>query len=325
MAGSQLDAYLAQLAKNEAAKKQGFGVSETVIPGGITVTGAPQPAAQPPTQSPSYLADPDAWINQYYGDGYSRDAGATTIGSDGKTTISHTKMTPETHPWAFIGSNEADVNGRVYGSGTTRTGTGYTAGRQASEAERQASYDANNYYRNGNEGLDPALLEAMTRYITPGQTPGDQYTNQYGTYTQQHAIIDERRKALGLDPWVEVASQFSGVDQQGNPVNYTNQDSLWGNRGPGMQVSRETAKALGYGGGGGASGYGGPTPEGRKNPDWKSQLPTGTGATPENRGWANSGQFIDRSTVAGDYGNQTVGSPAMAALKAAMMGGGFGK
>lgn len=323
--------YLAQQEAKKNSQPQDFGVTETTIPGGVSMTGA-QPAQQPAqqnTQQPtSYTTNPDAWVNQYY-EGYDPNAGLTTIGSNGSTTISHKKTSPETHPWLYINPGEVDVNGRIYHNSDgsplnyAQTGTGYTAGRQATEQERQASYDSNNYFKTG-EGLDPRLLEAMTRYITPGQTPGNEFSNQFGKYTQQHAIMDPNRIALGLDPWVEIASRFSGTDQEGNPVNYNNSSSLWGNRGPGFHGGLPGNVFERPGG----SGYSGPTPAGRNDPDWMSKLPeseripasqSGSGG----RAWGNLGSFIDRSTGPGDYGevvNGTqTGNPGMAALKAAMM------
>lgn len=176
----------------------------------------------------SYLQDPEAWILENYGAEY-LNGGVKTVGSNGGTTITHNKRTPETHPWLFIDPTQADVNGRIYDTGPVQSGTGISAGRQATDAERQASYASNNYYKNGGKGLDPALMRDMTRYITPGQTPGNQFRNQYGTYTQQHARFDQARADAGLDPWVREASRYSGKDQQGNSLNYVNaKPGQWG-------------------------------------------------------------------------------------------------
>lgn len=176
----------------------------------------------------SYLQDPEAWIRENYPE-YLGTQGVQTVGSNGGTTITHNKRTPETHPWLFIDPTQADVNGRIYDTGPVQSGTGISAGRQATDAERKASYDSNNYYRNGGRGLDPSLMQGMTRYITPGQRPGNTYRNQYGTYTQQHARFDQARADAGLDPWVREASRYSGRDQQGNALDYVNARSgQWG-------------------------------------------------------------------------------------------------
>lgn len=256
---------------------------EPLPPGGVTITGS-----QPPAQSGSggsgaanYLANPGAWIQQNYGDGYSQGAGAKTVMQGNGVTMTHNKMTPETHPWAFINPGQVDVNGKIYGNSAIRTPTGYQAGRQATDAERQASYSANNYFKNGGKGLDPRLMQGMTRTFAPGQKPGDQYRNQYGTYTQQHAIIDPARAAAGQDPWTEIRSSFSGKDQQGGAVNYGNQASQWGNRGPGLSGRAETqalAQALR---GGNAAGLGQYSGTGAPPPTPPGTLP-GNGALPGN-------------------------------------------
>lgn len=187
----------------------------------------------------------DEFIAQNYA-GYDPRGGVTTtmgggVDANGRRmpTVTHTKRTPETHPWLFINPGEVDVNGRIYGEGTTRTDTGYTAGRQASDAERQASYAKNNFFTNGQKGMDPRLMAGMNRT----NPRSNQFTNQYGTYTRQHAYNDPARAAAGLDPWTEARSTFQGKDQQGAPINYSNQTSLWGNRGPGFQGGPHTALA----------------------------------------------------------------------------------
>lgn len=241
----------------------------------------------------SYLLDPEAWIQQNYGEGYSNE-GVKTVGSNGGVTITHNKRTPETHPWLFIDPTQADVNGRIYDTGPVQSGTGISAGRQASDAERQASYASNNYYKNGGKGLDPALMRGMTRYITPGQTPGNTYRNQYGQYTQQHARYDDARARAGLDPWVREASRFSGKDQQGNALNYINARSgQWGD---------STTGGASFPGVG-STGVQGPNYAGL--PSGFSQLFGGpnTGATPPQTGGAGVGSGGGQPPVKGG-GNQ---------------------
>ena len=180
----------------------------------------------------NYSTDPNAWVAENYGPGYSADGGVKKVmGGKNGITMTHTRSTPETHPWLYMNSDQADTNGIIYGDSATRTDTGYEGGRMASPSERQASYDSNNYYRNGGQGLDPALMQGMTQYGTRGKD----FSNQYGTYTAQHATIDQARNRAGLDPWMEQASRFSGRNQQGAPTNYQNQSGVWGNRGPGFQ------------------------------------------------------------------------------------------
>jgi len=168
------------------------------------------------------------FAKQYYPE-YDPNGGVVTSKTSGGMTFSNKKMTPETNPWAFINPGEVDVNGRINGQVPSRTGTGYESGRSASPEEIAASTAKNNYFKNGGKGLDPRLMAGMKR----NDFRSNQYRNQYGTYNQQHATIDQARKAQGLDPWMEQRSSFQGKGLDGKPVNYANQGSVWGNRGPG--------------------------------------------------------------------------------------------
>jgi len=148
------------------------GITASVTNPTAQTPGVPQNYNQPQPTGASYLANPTAWIRENYGAQYlnadgTMNRGVKTVrtGANGISMTSYRK-TPETHPWEFMGNQQADVNGQIYGEGPgVNTGTGYEGGRQASAAERQASYDSNNYYRNGNQGLDPGLMSGMTRNV----------------------------------------------------------------------------------------------------------------------------------------------------------------
>jgi hypothetical protein len=213
----------------------------------------------------NYLSNPDAWILANYGPGYSQDGGVTSIGTSANggrqpITMTNKKMTPETHPWAFGGTGDVDVNGIIYGNNTGEM-------RQASDAERKASYDSRNFNRNGGKGLDPALMKGMTRRMGQGNNT---YGNEFGRYTQQRETYNPITKK-----WTQHPSTFTGKDAQGNDVN-------WANTAPGQygdgSVRTPNFADSGFNlyGGGGA---GGPAPAGGGGgvPGGPVPLPPGNG------------------------------------------------
>jgi hypothetical protein len=206
-------------------------------------TGQMQTDAQANTQYDASGSSKD-WIDQNMA-GYGFGGGVQTVTGGGidpatgrtRPTMSHTAMTPETHPWAFGGPRgvaPVDPKGMSFynadGSqvGGQMTSSGYTGGRQVSPEEQKAYFDSINYFKNGGVGLDPRLMAGMTRTDPMSKT----YSNQYGTYTGQQKVYDEKRAAAGLNPWVEKPSSFSGTGLDGKQVNYTNSFGEWGSGNP---------------------------------------------------------------------------------------------
>lgn len=135
------------------------------------------------------------------------------------------RTTPETHPWRYDTTGTDPVTGRIFGldGSASLRATGNPRPTQfLTPEELEAFQDSLNYFENGGQGVDPTLLRGMTR-SDPGPTDPrtgvrvNQYTNQYGTYTTAGWDVDPSGRVTFRGP------SFVGVDQNGNPVNYTGQ------------------------------------------------------------------------------------------------------
>lgn len=121
------------------------------------------------------------------------------------------RATPETHPWLFPEGQKDPMAGKDYGAATFNTNKpGFPDIPGMSWADSQKQAQSQNWFQNGNQGLDPRLMQGMTR-----QGPGNTFGNQFGTY---------QTSRIGMNPQTGQAqffgSQFNGVDQEGNAVSH---------------------------------------------------------------------------------------------------------
>lgn len=150
---------------------------------------------------------------EYFDSSGQQVGGLTKNYHDPKSGVSMTgtQGTPETTPWAYSSTSRDYSNVTFPEAGTV----GFPKVRDLTWEERQATADAQNYYRSG-AGMDPALLAGMS-LNNPGSGDGKTYSNQFGTYTlPDWKVINEYTGEIGF-----FGPQFNGVDANGNPLNYT--------------------------------------------------------------------------------------------------------
>ena len=196
-----------------------FAAPKTGIPftsGTGTLSDYEKRIAADPNYTASKTGDKVGWIVQNYGkewlksDGTAPDEAIWTYtgGENGQPKIG--SVTGINYlPWNDK-NNQYDVNGQDYSRPQYANGPGLpTGGYKGTPAEIQAARDATNWYRNGGQGMNPAMLASLQNVNQMGGLRGNQrksYTLPDGSvYNKSHAVRDP---ATGRYTWVN--SSFSG-------------------------------------------------------------------------------------------------------------------
>lgn len=169
--------------------------------------------AADPNYKASRSGDMVGWIVQNYGkewlkpDGTAPDEAIWTYtgGENGEPRIG--SVTGINYlPWNDK-NNQYDVNGQDYSRPQYDNGPGLpSGGYKGTEAEIQADRDANNYYRNGGKGMNPAMLASLANVNQQGGLKGlqrDSYTLPDGS------VYNVGRGVTKADPW-GVNASFNG-------------------------------------------------------------------------------------------------------------------
>lgn len=170
--------------------------------GGASYTDYQKRVAADPNYKASKSSDMVGWIVQNYGkewlkaDGTAPDEAIWTYtgGQNGSPKIG--SVTGINYlPWNDKNNQYDQANGQDYSRPQYANGPAYpSSGYKGTAAEIQADRDKSNFYRNGGQGMNPAMLQAMQGASYIG-VPRDSYNLPGGgTYTKSKGVSKE-------NPW----------------------------------------------------------------------------------------------------------------------------